>query len=157
MLKEELKRMLLEFIEEIKNEKWFGKERELVSRFAFSKLVKNVNCCSEFYDTGQVGIEVRVEQVTAGKKEVCKDMIIWRRANQTVWSSNSAPLCIIEWKHGQQEPFQYDIDWLKEYTQKYSECFGIALNVENKKDYIMKAVLIENGEIIDNDWINKTA
>ncbi len=47
-LKDHIRRMLLEFIHEIEAAKWQGKERELVSHFAFSKLVKNVGCCPEF-------------------------------------------------------------------------------------------------------------
>ncbi len=153
MLKEELQRMLLEFIDEIRNEKWFGKERELVSRFTFSKLVKNIDCCAELYDTRQIGIEVRVEQVVDGKKEVCKDMVIWKEPNQNAWTENNVPYCIIEWKHRHKIPYQYDIDWLKEYTKKNHSCFGIALNVENEKEYSLKACLIENGEVVDNNWI----
>jgi hypothetical protein len=152
-IREELRRMFLEFIEEIEKEKWFGKERELVSRFTFSKLVKNVGCCSELYDTRQFGIEVRVEQVVEGKKEVCKDMVIWKKPNQNVWSEDNVPICIIEWKHRNKIPYQYDIDWLKEYTKKYPNCFGIALNVENENEYSLKAVLIEKGEITDEDWV----
>jgi hypothetical protein len=153
MLKEELKRMLQEFIKEIEDDKWFGKERELVSRFTFSKLVKNIGCCPEFYDASQLGIEVRVKQVVEGKKEVCKDMLIWKTPNQTAWSEDNVPACIIEWKHRNKIPHQYDVDWLKEYTKKHPSCFGIALNVENENEYLLKAVLIEAGEVVDNNWI----
>lgn len=153
MLKEELKRMLTEFIKEIEDEKWFGKERELVSRFTFSKLVKNVGCCPELQDSRQLGIEVRVEQVMEGKKEVCKDMVIWKKPNQTAWSEDNVPYCIIEWKHRNKKPYQYDIDWLKEYTKKHPDCFGVALNVENEELYSLRAVLVEMGEVMENDWI----
>lgn len=145
--------MFLEFIREIQEEKWFGKERELVSRFVFSKLVKNIGCCSEFTDPEQIGIEVRVSQVTSGKKEVCKDLVIWKYKNQTKWSEDNVPICIIEWKHRNKEPYKYDIDWLKVYTEKYPTCFGISLNIENEKEYTISSVLIENGQVIDENWI----
>jgi hypothetical protein len=153
ILKTELLRMLLEFINEIEKEKWFGKERELVSRFVFSKLVKNVGCCSEFFDTAQIGIEVRVKQIAKGKDAVCKDLIIWRKSNQTYWSKENVPLCIMEWKHGNKKPSKYDIDWLQSYTKLHPACFGVALNIENTTDYELKAVLIANGEIEDGNWI----
>ncbi len=153
MLKNEIKRMLKEFIGEIEAEKWFGKERELVSRFVFSKLIKNIGCCDELYDSGQLGIEVRVSQVVEGKKEVCKDLVIWKKSNQNVWSENNVPHCIIEWKHRNKVPYQYDIDWLKEYTKVNPSCFGIALNVENEDGYSLKAVLVEKGEVVDQDWL----
>ena len=146
MLQQNILRMLNEFIIEIKNEQWFGKERELVSRFAFSKLVKNVGCCEQLFDPAQIAIEVRVNQVKEnGKKEVCKDLVIWGQPNQTVWSSNNIPLCIMEWKHRKKFPHEYDIEWLEKYTASYENCFGIALNVVNEGQYQLKAVLVEHG------------
>lgn len=147
-LQEHIIRMLNEFIIEIKNEGWFGKERELVSRFAFSKLVKNIGCCEQLFDPGQIGIEVRVKQIKEnGKKEVCKDLIIWGEPNQNVWSENPVPLCIMEWKHRHEHqfPFEYDVDWLEKYTASYNNCFGIVINVENESRYQTKAVLVEYG------------
>ena len=61
-MKDFLKNMLTEFFWEINKEKWPGKERELVSRFAFSKLVKNISTCSEFYDSAQIGLEELTER-----------------------------------------------------------------------------------------------
>ena len=154
VFQKELNRMFVEFITEIEKEKWFGKERELVSRFVFSKLIKNIGCCKEFTDPAQIGIEVRVKQIRVGKNEVCKDLVIWKYPSQTVWSEEKVPLCIIEWKHQNREPSEYDIKWLKAYTAINANCFGIALNINNNIEYTIKAVLIENGEVIDSDWIN---
>jgi hypothetical protein len=160
MLKEELRRMLLEFIHEMQQENWFGKEREIVSRFAFSKLIKNIGCCEAFYDAAQIGIEMRVKQVAQAeqgksvKKEVCKDLMIWQFPNQTRWSDPDYPNCIIEWKHKNKAPSEYDITWLKAYTKTYPDCFGIALNVENENAvYKISGVLISNGEIEDAHWL----
>gem|GEM_PF-3003790 len=156
MLEQHLKRMFTEFFAEIKAEGWFGKEREMVSRFAFTKLVKNIGCCNDLYDSGQIGVEVRVNQVIVpGKKEVCKDMVIWKIPNQTAWSKAPVPLWIIEWKHGNKKPSQYDIDWLKKYTGTHPDCLGIALNVESKREYSLEAVLLKQGEIVDANWVCK--
>ena len=155
-LKLELNRMLLEYFSEIKMERWFGKEREIINRFVFSKLVINLRCCKEFYNPAQIGIEVRVNQVKVGKNKVCKDLVIWKYPNQTIWSEEKVPLCIMEWKHQNREPSEYDIEWLKAYTSINANCFGIALNINNNTEYTIKAVLIENGEVIDSDWINSS-
>jgi hypothetical protein len=153
-LKSELRRMLLEFIQEIETNNWQGKERELVSHFAFSKLVKQIGCCPEFYDSAQIAIEVRVIQVEGrGKLHVCKDMLIWPQPGQTFMQENAVPLCIVEWKHRLKEPFLYDIKWLRDYTRVHPECFGIALTVENEMHYRLRASLIENGEVEDFNWI----
>jgi hypothetical protein len=155
MLKKELKRMLLEFIQEIESEGWFGKEHELVSRFGFSKLAKNIGCCEALFDVAQISVEVRVLQIPGErrKREVSKDLVIWKKPNQTVWSEENVPLCIIEWKHGKKRLSQYDIDWLKDYTEINPGCFGIAVNVKNKKLYELKAALVERGEVVDRDWV----
>ncbi|MGZ5244629.1 MAG: hypothetical protein ACXWEY_10890 [Bacteroidia bacterium] len=158
-----LKELLIEFFEEIKAENWFGKEREMVSRFAFSKLVKNVGCCDEFFDSAQIGIEVRVEQNPADdinlkqKNEVCKDLIIWQKPNQTFWSNPNIPLCIMQWKHNFHVPYMQDILWLKQFTQINPSCFGIALNIdldnERKRQLQLNATLIQSGSVTEN-WIN---
>jgi hypothetical protein len=44
---------------------------------------------------------------------------------------------------------------LSTYTQKYPDCIGIALNVENEKEYTLKAVIIKQGKILDSDWIKE--
>ena len=154
VFQKELNRMFLEFITEIQKEKWFGKERELVSRFVFSKLIKNIGCCKEFTDPEQIGIEVRVKQIKSGKNEICKDLVIWKYRNQTIWSKDNTPICIIEWKHNNKEPSKYDMDWLKSFTKKFSSCFGIAVNVENEREYKINAVLIECGKIYDENWLS---
>jgi hypothetical protein len=147
-LKDHIRRMLLEFMDEIEQDQWKGKEREIVSRFTFSKLIKNVGCCSEFHHAGQICIEGRVFQVTGtSKTHVCKDMVFWKQPFQTIFDTPApVPLGIIEWKHRLKEPSDYDCDWLKKYTRKNPDCFGIALTVENEARY-------ENGEVSDQHWI----
>ncbi|PTX43530.1 hypothetical protein C8P64_2058 [Christiangramia gaetbulicola] len=150
-----IKRLLIEFFEEIQIEKWPAKERELVSRFAFSKLVKNTNKESEFYDPAQIGLEVRVEQIKGeNRKEfVCKDLIIWKEPNSNAWTEFNVPKVIMEWKHNNSQPSKYDIDWLKEYTKLNGECFGIAINIDTNKKLKLTATLIHKGEIKEENWL----
>ncbi len=153
-LKYEIRRMLLAFIQEIEASKWQGKERELVSHFAFSQLVKNVGCCPDLYDTAQIAIEVRVKQVPGGSKaNVCKDMMIWPKPGQTFMNTAAVPLCIIEWKHRLKEPFPYDVEWLMDYTRQHPDCFGVALTVENEARYRLRATLVEKGKVTADNWI----
>jgi hypothetical protein len=154
LLQQELRRMLLEFVAEIEAAKWQGKERELVSHFAFSKLVKNIGCCPALSDPAQIAIEVRVKQVKGRAKEnVCKDMMIWPKPGLTFMQEGAVPLCIIEWKHRLKEPFAYDVEWLQDYTRAHPECFGIALTVETESRYRMHASLVEQGDVTAQDWI----
>tara|TARA_R110001583_G_scaffold175656_1_gene330298 strand:+ start:649 stop:1122 length:474 start_codon:yes stop_codon:yes gene_type:complete len=147
--------MLSEFFWEINREKWPGKERELVSRFAFSKLVKNVSTCPEFYDSAQIGLEVWVKQNKGiNRKEfVCKDFIIWGKPNSNAWTEENIPIVIMEWKHNNSIPSEYDINWLKDYTLQNKSCIGIAINIDNKKNYVLNSTLIENGHIQEKNWL----
>lgn len=147
--------MLTEFFLEIQKENWPAKEREIISRFAFSKLVKNTDQCPKFYDPAQLGIEVRVKQIFGeNKKEfVCKDLIIWKDPNSTAWTQNNLPIVIMEWKYNNKAPSEYDIDWLKNFTQENQSCIGIAVNIDNTPNYMLKALLIEKGSIKDMDWL----
>ncbi len=154
-MKKFLKNILTDFFSEIQKDEWVGKERELVSRFAFSKLVSNINSIPEFYNPAQIGIEVRVKQTPGlNKKEfVCKDLIIWKEPNSTAWTTNNIPLVIMEWKHNNGEPYKNDITWLEEYTDLNKSCFGIAVNIDTKKQYQLTATLIEKGKTIEENWL----
>ncbi|WP_421808757.1 hypothetical protein [Flagellimonas sp.] len=150
-----LKQALNEFFLEISNEKWPGKERELVSRFAFSTLVNKTGLIPEFFDSGQIGLEVRVKQVPGeNKKEfVCKDLVIWKEPNSNAWTTSKVPVAILEWKHNNGKPSKYDIDWLKEFTPINPDCIGIALNIDTKDKYKLTSTLIKNGMIHQENWI----
>ncbi|WP_026837068.1 hypothetical protein [Gillisia sp. JM1] len=154
-MKDFLKNILIEYFWELQKENWPGKERELVSRFAFSKLVKNINRCPEFYDPSQIGLEVRVKQNQGDNRKefVCKDLIIWKKPNSNVWTKQNIPILIMEWKHNNFKPSEYDIKWLQEYTLQNQSCIGIAINIDNKKNYKLSSSLIENGEINEANWL----
>jgi hypothetical protein len=150
-----LRAKLINFIKEIESEGWFGKERELLNRFVFNNLAKIIKDGSPFFSLAQIGIEVRVKQaIEGGKKEVCKDLVIWRQPNQTVWTEDNVPLCIIEWKHRNKVPYTEDINWLKKYTEINPGCIGVALNIETEPVYKLDAVLIKKGDILREDWIH---
>jgi len=150
-----IQKEIISFFTTIKNEKWFGKEREIISRFAFSNLLDLVNADARFYSPGQIGIEVRVKQIDdSGKKEVCKDLVVWKFPYQTAWSQDNSPLLIVEWKCNNKNIFKGDADWLEEYVRQNPATIGIAVNIDNKGEYSLKAALIENGKPVDMEWIN---
>ena len=145
-----INKALVEFVGEIQQEKWFGKERELISRFAFTKLIRLTGKHPLFIDPAQVGIEVRVQQVKGFEKEfVCKDLIIWKDKNQTAWSKDNVPMFILEWKHNNGEPSKYDIEWLKKYTTEHPDCVGMAINVQTSPEYSLSVVMVESGAITE--------
>ena len=59
----------------------------------------------------------------------------------------------MEWKHNNSKPSEYDINWLKDYTFQNKSCIGIAINIDNKKNYNLSSTLIENGQIKEEIWL----
>lgn len=156
---EKLKTKLEQFIDEIHQERWYGKERELINRFVFNHLINMVENGTDFYSPAQIAIEGRVKQnLHPGgnqKKEVCKDLVIWRQPNQTIWTGEEDPLIIIEWKFNKDgQLYEKDIEWLKDYTRSNMTTKGVAVSIG--KDYTSRAVLISLGEVINENWINKS-
>lgn len=150
-----LKQALIDFFQEIAHEKWPGKERELVSRFAFSTLVNKTSIVPEYFNSAQIGLEVRVQQIPGeNKKEfVCKDMVIWKEPNSNVWTRFNSPIAVIEWKHNNGRPSKYDVGWLQEFTKINTNCIGIAINIDNKESYNLNSALIKKGEVVDEKWL----
>jgi hypothetical protein len=86
---------------------WRGRERELVSLFAFEHLIAAGASIQPPMRPGQIGIEVAVPQHPphGGKRrhpDVCKDVVIWPEPRMTTWKAagepKQYPLAVIEWK-----------------------------------------------------------
>lgn len=153
-----IKKSLEQFLDEVNQEKWYGKERELINRFVFNHLINMVEINSDFYSPAQIAIESRVKQIKSitgrNKKEVCKDLVIWQKPNQTVWADGANPLLIMEWKFGNGGLYSDDIEWLEKFTRDNQSTTGIAINIDIDEVYSIKAALIYQGKIIDKSWIN---
>ncbi|MFN0012081.1 MAG: hypothetical protein ACKVS8_10600 [Phycisphaerales bacterium] len=130
---------------------WIGRERELVSLFAFGHLVPLVSPRSVLRSAAQIAIEVGVKQTLladptqARRKEyVCKDLVIWPGAFMTCWNGagepEQVPLAILEWKRGgyrtplsPRKPFSHadhDQKWLMAYTKRFPGCVGYSVALD---------------------------
>lgn len=130
------------FADEALDGSWNGRrEREAVSLFAFGALVEQTNTDDVLSDTRQVGLEVPVPQVTVGdegsankKNQVCKDVVIWPEPRMTCWDENQdptvSPMAIVEWKFGQSNISERDVNWLKAFTKEYPNCVGYAVTAK---------------------------
>jgi hypothetical protein len=126
------KESLRSFYNDISSE-WCGREREMVSLYAFGHLVK---CCrpgTVLQDSAQIDIEVAVRQVPKDKdhqlrrSDVCKELVIWPLANMTLWKQSQPspePLAIMEWRvnhpfngpvhQKNRQAYLVDIEWLRQ-------------------------------------------
>lgn len=138
----------------LKSSNWYGRENEVVNLFAHKFLAKHVGS-GKFTSISQIGIEVSVKQLSSsnGKKLVRKDLVIWRKENQTVWNTNrepvNDPLAVIEWKINSISKCDDDIEWLKKFTKTYPKVTGysVCAFVKNKRDISYKKII--NGKIVD--------
>lgn len=148
------KREILSFATTLKNEAWIGKEREIISRFVFSNLLRVIQPNTAFYSSSQIGIEVRVKQTyqtDESKNEVCKDLVIWKTEYKTVFSDPyESPLLIVEWKYGIEYISNYDVEWLTNYIKIHPDTLEIAISINS--DYRVNAALIEASKN-DLKWI----
>ena len=144
---------------------WSGRrEREVVSLFAFGPLLDQMDQSGFLTDTGQVGIEIAIPQVAVGdentqakKDQVCKDLVIWPEPQMTCWDQDGnptkAPAAVIEWKYGQKGIYQGDVDWLKAFTEEYSECVGYAVTADqSRSDFTLSCTRVTGGEE-EPEWV----
>jgi hypothetical protein len=140
------------FHQEISATGWCGREREMVSHFAFAHLSRHCTPNGPL-QLAQIGIEVAVPQLDRDeshggrKKAVCKDLVIWPTPAMTFWSPKGSipnePIVIMEWKakysiattRRPQRKSAYDqsedIEWLKMKCQK-SDIVGYAVLADNR-------------------------
>lgn len=157
-LEQLLRAALTSFANDLKGTHWPGKEREAVSLFAMGYLVPRCAAGARLHDPRQIGIEVRVPQISTGAKDqVCKDLIIWPEPGMTCWNKDgnpqNIPLCVMEWKWGTKSFCNDDLDWLSEFTRLHSSCEGYAIcyNPPPAKP-IIRCARVANGEV-DREWL----
>jgi hypothetical protein len=110
---------------------WYGRENELVNLFAHSFLAGRSGPKGPIH-ASQLGIEVAVKQLSraGGKTLVRKDLVIWRKENQTVWAQRAAandPAAIVEFKVNDNKKCARDLAWLSNYTELHPSVTGFSV------------------------------
>jgi hypothetical protein len=154
-----------DFVTKLNEIKWFGREREVVSKFVLSSLVSRCIEGSPLYDIGQISIEGAVPQMKSPdkktKNQVNKDLVIWDKPHSTCWNEKfeavNHPVSIIEWKvegywTGKKLNSKntiYDIEWLKQYSHDKPDFIGFSffLNFYEAGKAKGRIVSVKNGSI----------
>jgi hypothetical protein len=141
---------------------WFGREHEVVNLFAHRFLLPMCAEGSPLSSPTQIGIEVAVPQVEAAnrKRLVCKDLVLWPEAEMTVWGhdgSLNVPSVIFEWKTNDEGKCRGDIEWLKEFTQKFQTTLGYAVcaNLIDERQIVFWRV--EQGRVANKSFATNPA
>ena len=148
-LSEAIRVALADFASDLRSVAWYGRENELVNWFAHGHLMRVVADSGTSLDPMQIGIEVAVPQIAEPtarhRRDVRKDLVIWRRPKQTCWigprQHGEPPLAILEWKSmnnvgvPESEPkkrreFAADVNWLRAATRRSPDLLGYAVFVD---------------------------
>ncbi len=129
-------RSLKAFLHYIIRQKWFGRENEAVSLYAFGFLQHERGKGSPLTNPAQIAIEVGAADTPKGpKSQVRKDLIIWQTPGVNRWypmQPRCEPLAIMEWKvrrPGMRGGFGADRDvaWLSRHCAQKPETVGYSV------------------------------
>ncbi len=127
---------------------WYGREREIVSLFAFGHLLRAGTESGVLSHPTQIGIEVAVPQMKEKpnkKSYVCKDVVIWSGPKMTCWTKEGRnsryPLCVIEFKsiNRNDDPtaarrkareHRSDLEWLRRTSELAAGFVGYAVFID---------------------------
>jgi hypothetical protein len=163
---------LQSFYQDISSPDWCGREREMISLFAFGHFARHCIPNSSL-SLNHIGIEVAVKQLPRNnshpgrRSTVCKDFVIWPQPNMTLWNSERQvhfePIAIMEWKvnhhfsrnaHSKNRGENLlDIEWLQKKSISVPDLIGYAVFAESTrtpKELI--CARIQNGNV-DAHWL----
>lgn len=159
-----VRRSLTSLVDDISRSDWTGRrEREVVSLFCFGHLATQCRPDGFLYDLAQIAIEVAVAQnggqvrrsgKASSKDQVCKDIVIWPKPRMTCWDSGGRPTVrpasIIEWKHNEGSIYEYDVDWLCEFSREIEDFVGYAVstNLPDAHKFRLLCTRIHRGQIL---------
>jgi len=157
-LEQTVRTSLNEFAQFLSDTTWRGRERELISLYAFGFLRKHCKPKSVLHDPTQIGIEVAVPQIPRpnAKPQVSKDLVIWKNPGMTCWDSHGKPtrhpLAILEWKVGSRKGMKGDLKWLSEYSKERKGFVGFAIFCSASPSVSLKVTLVRRGRVTDG-WL----
>ncbi len=133
------------------------REREVVSWFVTSALINKIKKGTWLNDPSQIVVEAAVPQLPVyGKKQCCKDLVIWNKSFQTYWNEKFEavyhPAYIIEWKvvrywQRVKPSMNHDFEWLSAFSKVYNTVC-ISVNIEFKKgnEFVVEVITFLNGK-----------
>ena len=156
-LETSIRESVLSFATHLTETRWQGREHEAVSLFAFGFLQKH------FENPTRIVIEGAVTQLGGrGKKQVCKDLVIWPEAGMNVWDDSwqlkNDPTCIIEWKVASKRNHKppccdADVDWLRLFSSMRPMFEGYAIAVDlHRRDFLIRVTRVMAGKICEG-WL----
>ena len=154
-----IRESLLALVEHVARHDWHGREREIVSLYAFGFLVPRCRPGGLLQQPTQIGLDVAVPQLPGeGRKAlVCKDLVLWAEPEGTCWdkegNATKTPLAILEWKAGTALNSRYDEEWLLEYSVMVKNFSGYSVSINPKGTQTTLSVSLARNGVINKGWI----
>ena len=128
-----VKGSLTDLVERVFDSSRFGRDREVVSLYAFGHLMQYCDPDGFLRHPTQIMIESAVPQIDGPnrKKLVCKDLVIWPEPGMNCWNEAREPVhfpaAIMEWKVNMTVVSSDDTTWLCEFSGSLSDFVGYAV------------------------------
>jgi hypothetical protein len=140
---------------------WRGREREVISLYAFGFLGPLCREKSALHHPTQIGIEVAVPQLQLpGKRRktlVCKDLVLWSEPYMTCWEKENNErylMAIMEWKIGKTQKLSNDEEWLQEYSANRKNFSGYSVLINPKGLQTTLFVSLARNGWLRKGWIH---
>lgn len=152
-----IRQSLQAFGELLVSKRWYGKQAEAVSYYAFGFLLKECRVDSALHDPGQLSLSTRVPASTLNSSpELREDLVLWREAGETCWDRSGRctryPLAIMAWKAFGEQHDVYDLAHLQSLTLRSAGLIGYAVTFHADKRNTLLAARVMHGAVWE-DWL----
>jgi hypothetical protein len=150
---------IISMVNHISLTNWWGREREVISLYAFGFLAPRCKAGSILHHPTQIAVEVAVPQIPGVRRKalVCKDLVLWREAYSTCWNKRRQPLhvpmAILEWKTGTDKNSGYDEAWLTEYSERNKDFVGYSVAMIAQGSATRVSVSKAGRGVIEKCWL----
>lgn len=145
--------------------RWWGKEHDLVNRYAHGFLMEHCSPKSVLKHPTQICIEVGVAQPKHKlflRKAARKDLVIWPQPWMSCWDESfepvNHPIAVLEWKVRRNAKDlrcdSHDEAWLKAFARRHPDFVGYAVTVNRTRPADRKMCVTRfQQRDIDRRWL----
>ena len=133
-----IRRSLKDLARDVFGKNWFGRERELVSLYAFAHLLRYCRAGQVLSHPTQIVLDGAVSQIPGPNRKplVCKDLVIWPEPGMTSWNEDKEPvrysLVVMQWKVNVTAVSHADVNWLCAFSRGREIFVGDAVCLDFK-------------------------
>jgi hypothetical protein len=157
-----IRETLTEFSEDLDG-RWWGKEHDLVNRYAHGFLMARCSPKGPLKHPTQIGIEVGVAQpIGFSSKAARKDLVIWPKPWMSCWDDKydpaNHPMAVLEWKiklnARNLRCDAHDADWLSRFARSQPDFVGYSVTMNRTRSAAQKMCVTRfRGQAAEDNWL----